>query len=243
MSHERLRDIFDGRFGPTTWGIGFVEAPLRKVVDASVAGWSPHMGNLEVAWKDSRDLETILQSLPPLSGRSRWAFIETTSPWTAYFDNSSFTPEANTACMAAVQWLKTRAVGAVDLPQASKDGPGYTYGAVQFMLFTSKWGEFGHNLRSVIAMNDGGRWRFDALGEVQPFEETEAYKAKRIRDRFTPEMLVRYCKALGIDLANPDFYRGRAAIVTRQDWIDKGCPGLTLNEARAKLGLPPSPGG
>jgi hypothetical protein len=49
-------------------------------------------------------------------------------------------------------------------------------------------------------------WEFTAKGPVLPFEHTERYRARRIRDRFTPEMLQSYCRALGIDVFNADFY-------------------------------------
>ena len=32
-------------------------------------------------------------------------------------------------------------------------------------------------------------WEFVALGEVQPYEQTENYRKRKIVDRFTPEML------------------------------------------------------
>jgi hypothetical protein len=44
-------------------------------------------------------------------------------------------------------------------------------------------------------MNDGGKWIFATRGNVQPFERVERYKAGRIRDRFTDELLEEYCQA------------------------------------------------
>jgi hypothetical protein len=65
--------------------------------------------------------------------------------------------------------------------------------------------------RAVVAMNDGGSWLFSADGIQQPFEEPESYKARRVADRFTDEMLERYCNALGIELYNESFYGMKAA--------------------------------
>jgi hypothetical protein len=67
--------------------------------------------------------------------------------------------------------------------------------------------------RAVVAMNDGGSWLFSTDGTPQPFEEPESYKARRIADRFTDDMLERYCKALGIRLFDESFYGMKAGRV------------------------------
>jgi hypothetical protein len=85
---------------------------------------------------------------------------------------------------------------------------------------------------------DANRWVFEAWGEVQPFEMAEQYKAHRIVDRFTPEMLVQYCLALGIQLLDPDFYGPGGVLfeVTRR--LPPTEPSMSLAEARAKIGFP-----
>jgi len=60
---------------------------------------------------------------------------------------------------------------------------------------------------------DDGR-AFDSDGPVLPFEQVERYREKRIRDRFTPEMLEAYARALGIDLFNAKFYGPRFVLFT-----------------------------
>lgn len=54
--------------------------------------------------------------------------------------------------------------------------------------------------RVVAARSNDGRWSFDNDGEPFPFEELDRYSARRIRDRFTPEMLERYLLALGVPM-------------------------------------------
>jgi hypothetical protein len=71
-------------------------------------------------------------------------------------------------------------------------------------------------------MNDVDGWEFAAEGEVQPYEQTENYRKRRITDRFTAEMLESYCGALGLDLFNPDFY-GKESLVVHMK--GKGSPG------------------
>jgi hypothetical protein len=86
-------------------------------------------------------------------------------------------------------------------------------GAVQFELFGPVDTEFLNYVRTVSVVFDGSKWRFDATGTVQAFEDVAAYRARRIRDRFTSAMLERYCQALGIDVFDPSFYGPRAVLV------------------------------
>ena len=62
------------------------------------------------------------------------------------------------------------------------------------------------DVRTVNAVNDGGQWVFHEFGDIQPFEETDKYSTKRVKDRFTFDMLKRYLIHLGIDAFNEDFY-------------------------------------
>lgn len=57
--------------------------------------------------------------------------------------------------------------------------------------------EGGKERRFVRAFRDDTRWDFYEKGEPLPFENISNYKKRRIRDRFTPEMVFEYCLALG----------------------------------------------
>ena len=67
------------------------------------------------------------------------------------------------------------------------------YGAMILQVFDA-----GVSRRTISAMNDGGRWDFYQSGEPFAFEDLRAYKNRRIRDRFTYEMMHRYLKELGV---------------------------------------------
>jgi hypothetical protein len=82
-------------------------------------------------------------------------------------------------------------------------------------------------------MNNGGSWTFSANGIQQPFEETESYKARRIADRLTGEMLERYCKALGISVFDETFYGMKAALINTIQKLPSGAPVMSLEEARS----------
>lgn len=71
-----------------------------------------------------------------------------------------------------------------------------------------RWVQVGHG-------ENGLEWDCtpDDESPPLPFEEIEAYKNKKLKDRLTPEMLQRYANALGIRPYDEDFYGNRAFIV------------------------------
>jgi len=89
-------------------------------------------------------------------------------------------------------------------------------------------------------MNDGGRWEFWARGTPQIYEEIDRYRERRIIDRFTPEMLSRYCEALGLRVFDWGFYGGDGIIGIHPiaEFADGSKPErLTMREARDRLFL------
>jgi hypothetical protein len=66
--------------------------------------------------------------------------------------------------------------------------------------------------RSIAAANDAGRWVFEELGETYPFEQKNRYRATRKANRFTPNMLHDYQRALGVPQRQPD-WRGAELII------------------------------
>jgi hypothetical protein len=84
---------------------------------------------------------------------------------------------------------------------------------------------------------EGGKWSFEANGTVQSFEETTMYHKRRVVDRFTPEMLKRYCYALGILVDVPDFYQTPALLVATSDPLPTGHLALSLVQVQQQMGL------
>ena len=91
--------------------------------------------------------------------------------------------------------------------------------------------------RSIGAVNDGGRWRFDANGELLDFERPEWYKTRQIRDRFTPEMLDEYLRHFGIQFFSPDFYNVAqpAFLISKEGPVAPGLKEYSLQEARTSF--------
>lgn len=60
--------------------------------------------------------------------------------------------------------------------------------------------ENGTLRRLIRTLRDDSRWEFYQQGEPMHFEDSSAYERRRIRDRFTPDMLRSYCAALGWEI-------------------------------------------
>ena len=124
---------------------------------------------------------------------------------------------------------EVRAVAATHTPESQTPLP-----ATQFHLFGPSGEPPLMYVRTIdVGRFDSGRWEFHASGAVQPFEDTEAYERRRIRDRFTRTMLLDYLSALGIRADEPGFYTSGILATDTGSWS----PGwtATLAEARASL--------
>lgn len=228
----------DGRFVPLTFSMGFLESPFELVSDAYLAWTKQHHRALEIYPVDG-GLSSGLSHLEPLSTPPRRKLLlATESKWTAYFDNGARGPDPMPPVSYLAQRLQCRGVVARSIPHIWKGEVGVTgtYGIVQFELFAPQPREFLNYERSVGALHDGTRWCFEVQGTVQPYEEVDQYSARKIRDRFTPEMLERYCSALGIRIFDETFYRGPGLLVVNQDPLPQGAEELTLIQAQSRLG-------
>ncbi|WP_146209611.1 hypothetical protein [Vitiosangium sp. GDMCC 1.1324] len=88
------------------------------------------------------------------------------------------------------------------------------------------------------ASNDGGHWVFDQSGEPFPFEKLEQYQARRVRDRFTFDMLKDYLRHLGLSPFEEDFYLPEGApawLVEKTGPVVATHAEYTLAQARERL--------
>lgn len=111
-------------------------------------------------------------------------------------------------------------------------------GSIQFEMFGPEKTEFLNYVRTIAVSFDGGRWVFEANGAIQEFEDLNAYQAPRTRDRFTSDLLERYCKALDIDVFNPKAYGPGAVLVRSHQPLPPEGRVLTLAEAQRWLEIP-----
>jgi len=200
--------LLGGAFRPTTESILFLEVSPTEFAEWLETWVGEHgaAGRLRLRRRRVRrarisgglaDALTHLAPLTPMAIRRRLV-LPTRSSWTAYLDNSISGTDPSTLSHFSSE-LSCRAVRV-----------GCSADATIFELYGSEEhdGPFGVPtswIRHVYAMNDG-YWTFDAAGDVQPFERPERYAERRIRDRFTPELLRSYLAALGIRAFDDSFY-------------------------------------
>lgn len=235
-----MKYLLDNQLAPVTFGIGFVEAPFDRVSRFFVP-WSTAILESYGLEHSVSVLQGTLKDLlaglfPVTTPPSRDLLIETSRGWTACFDNSFIGGNASSRSSYLARELECRGVAISATPHVQPIGDRGVYGAVTFDLFASHETHFLNQVRSVRLVNDD-RWVFSTSGPVQSFEEPDKYKSVSASDRFTPEMLERYCRALGIDVFNPDFYGPNAVMVAKITPITGGSRPLSLEEARRNLGL------
>jgi hypothetical protein len=64
----------------------------------------------------------------------------------------------------------------------------------------------GTSARSVMAMRDSDKWVFYQRGETECFEEPQLYSKRRISERLTREILIRYLQSLDWDIESREFW-------------------------------------
>ncbi|MFL5357668.1 hypothetical protein [Archangium sp.] len=101
--------------------------------------------------------------------------------------------------------LGCRGLRVVAVPNTIQKDKG-RYGAVMLEMYGPHQTHWLNYVRALGASNDGGRWVFDESGEPFPFEKREHYQARRVRDRFTFDLLKEYLRHLGLSPFEEDFY-------------------------------------
>ena len=235
-----MRYLLDNELAPLTFSWGFVESPL-SVVGNYFAGWLRGIHSSVAVEAVNAALPGALRKLEPLiTPARRTLLLSTPSRWTAYFDNGSGGGDPQSRVGHVCQALRCRGLALHCVPHTlaseAKDAKG-VYGSVQFILFASERRKFLNYERCIAAANDGGKWVFYTSGTPQPFEEPKRYLAKRVVDRFTPEMLERYCSALGIQLFAPEFYGPEGLLISVLDPLPSRFVPVTLEEARERIGF------
>ncbi len=242
MTQEMKGLLLEDRWAPVTSTMGFLELGAEQAARA-FATWqeglmTPRGISVEVL-PVSGTLEQALSSLLPLtSGETqRELFIPTRSAWTAYVENGWTGTDAASPMSYMAQRLSIRCLRVVAVPHTLHKHQGGRYGAVMLDMFgPEKLEKILNYVRSIYAANDGGRWVFGHSGEPFPFEQVEKYQARRVRDRFTFEMLKDYLRHLGLAPFEEDFYMppgSRAWLIQKTGPFTTVGREYTLEEARA----------
>jgi hypothetical protein len=210
MAEEMKGLLLDDRWAPVTSDMGFLEWDAERAARA-YAEWqagllAPRGGAVETR-PVAGSLEQVLSALLPLiSGeKPRCLFIPTRSAWTAYIDNGWRGTDVGGPMRYMSRTLGCRGMRVGAVPHTLRKDKG-RYGIVVLEVYGPRQTNWLNYLRSLYVANDGGRWVFGQSGEPFPFEKVEQYQARRVRDRFTFDMLKEYLRHLGLSPFDEDFY-------------------------------------
>jgi len=237
--------IINNEFAPVTFSFGFVEASFpslceafqewHRTIDAKYEGLKTEFRTIVAP------LGSALLSLEPLTTPlDRYLLVETKSSWTAIFANGLRVNDVCSPVSYLPLLLNCRGLEVGYAPDRSKSKRRdliRKWGHTLFALYGPRNTDWLNRIRHLSVSNDVNGWSFSESGEVQPFEELDHYKKKRIQDRFTVEMLERYCRALGIELNQVDFYGLHSCAVSTTGQKQRGDLSMSIAEANSHLGL------
>lgn len=236
-----MRTLTSERFAPITSSPGFLELPLDDAADA-LSAWRRQLVGEVSTRSVSEPFPSMLGQLNPLTGgnRPREMLVRMDGNWTAYFDCSLRGTDAVSTIGHLTRTMRCQGVAIQSRPHiAGGAGRPARYGSVQFELFGPLPTEFLNYVRTVYAAFTGSKWEFGASGTPQAFEEFDRYSSRRARDRFTSDMLERYCVALGLKVFDESAYGPDAILV---ESVLPPAPGghvMMLADVQAWLGIVP----
>lgn len=228
--------LLGSRWAPITNRLSFINLPVEDAAGI----WRE--------WEESRDyegkehvvmsshhgrLEDLLTTLLPLGAGTRVLFLETADPnWTLAVDNSVRGPDLHS--VLTVQYGQKRKIRSIIVTEIPHTLDKKTYEQHRGCYGVRKLQVVGPGgfARTVAVVNED-KWVFISNGDPFTFENTAAYGRPRKAERFTHEMLVDYCRHLGLDPFNESFYppNGRAILV--ESIVSYPVREYTLAEARA----------
>ena len=238
-----MKALLKNKFAPVTWTCGFVECCFPDFAGAFTK-WESELDarfgmQTEVQHFHGTLPEALFKLEPLTSPLDRYLLIETSSKWTALFSNGLRVNDVFSPVSYLPQILKCRGLEVHCIPDRSeiraKDAL-RTFGAVTFSMYGPENTDWLNRIRTIGVTNDVGGWEFATDGTIQPFENTESYRKRRIVDRFTPEMLESYCAALGIQAFEESFYGGQCLALHMKTGAPPG-PTMSIEEARSHLYL------
>lgn len=243
MTEDMKGLLLEDRWAPITSEMGFLEARAEHAA-RDFAAWHTGLMTPRSIVVDVRPifgtLEQALSALLPITGPEvqRELFLPTRSPWTAYVENGWGGTDASSAMGHMALRLGCRSLRVVAVPHTYRKGQG-RYGAVMLEMYGPQINaQYNNYIRALGASNDGGRWVFDQSGEPFPFENLEQYQARRVKDRFTFDMLKDYLRHLGLSPFEEDFYLPEGApawLVQKTGTFTPKQRDYTLEQVRAEV--------
>ncbi len=237
--------LFNNTISPITSRIGFLEIGLEASVTAYEEWMVPILKDygfeLDRKIMNLNFKETLLKLQPLVSPiRTKFLFIPTDSNWTAFLDNGWRGADASPPIKVLSNRLNCKGLVFTAIPhtmpaKVENETKG-RYGSTIMEVY----GPDGDFLRTIYSSNDGGKWVFGESGTPFDFENLTLYKAKKICDRFTPEILEEYLMKLGIEAFNESFYLPDSSdvsiMLTKRGPLPASHKEYSLHEVREMMG-------
>lgn len=234
-----VRTLLDEHFAPITSSIGFLRVPLSRAAAGLTMWRRDQRPGLQVVSR-AEPLDGALRRLLPLqAGVPRALLIEVRDGWCAYFDCSPEGTDTTATIAHLTRTLRCDGLEIVTVPQTA-GRPGVRRGRTGRLRWRLSYRtEWTHRVREVGLVYRDARWDFAAAGPVQPYEDTVAYRAPRVRDRFTSARLESYCQALGLDVFDPASYGPAATLLEYRVPRYRRYHHQTLAEVQRRLEISP----
>ena len=206
---NRSNSLPNGVLGRTTSTVGFFHTDIDSfanwVAERFGDGWS----ETEVGTGSVSSLIHESIGVEPTSMRSK-VLVVAAQDWSVMFTDGPLGTDTGLVPQRAAQHLGVTGIRAT----SSEPGP-KTFSASILEIYDPNV-ETPHLLRALAAAHNGYTWSFDDYGEPFDFENTDAYQQRRIRDRFTRDMLLQYLRELGVPEIDLDTEtRGRLVYKTQ----------------------------
>ena len=211
-THQTVRRFGQALYGNTT--ISFFSAPAPLVAQTLVE-WGRKV------WRKVTKFSPLRGTWDEFLGEyvtpdSRIVLAPTRGEWSALINNDRIGNVPFSELLIIPERLKCRSAAFVigDLERCREEKRPCA------AMFHHCDGTQGQPMqRSIGLVCDGEGWEYHETGQPLPFEEPLARERRPKAERLTPEMLVRYARALGIELDTGDsFYDLSQAIGLEWKW-------------------------
>jgi hypothetical protein len=210
---------------PFTEPIWFINAPFDAVVQETAA-WLATLATRRSFTRVDAPLPVMLDSLEPWAPAGwKHLLVATTGDWTAVFSQGDDIGTPN---------VVGDRLGSLNMrthyrPRIVRDGQTLSHGDCAL------WINNGFSAVRNIQATFQSRWGWLLYGEPQPFEDLDAYTAKRIPDRFTLERLNDYCRAMGVQREQTNFYQPVGVLIEEDTstWPNRPLKQMPGSEWRA----------
>lgn len=200
--HRDVTSLFGEALSPLGHTVAFIEAPHALVLQHLFATRQREGDQTDVLTDLPMFPGCLTTLLPPHSPRTAELLVLHGITWTAYLSNDPDDQSVWSTCQRLATDLGVAGVTASHVP-GGQDGTELT------SLQITHWQDersSGPTQRTISTHCHRGRWSWDSSGEPLPFEDPEAYRTRKVRDRFTRELLLQYLAAVHIFVDDPSFY-------------------------------------